>query len=212
MHDDPELQRKFAAILPNLDERQRSLLAAAEARSLGYGGISRVSRASGISHTAIRRALKQLDAPPPPAGRVRRPGGGRKRIRDQSPAVNRPEVGQEDHVDLPRFQTRPFIEPMEQQLGRQRRVHQYGRGPLAYQHSGGVCPAHPPFVAPERVAAQRADTDYVNGAGHGLLNVARDHAPDKPPAETPGLDTGVGLDKKQASSVGLEHDQLSRGR
>ena len=87
MYDDPELQRKFASILPNLDERQRSLLAAAEARSLGYGGISRVSRASGISHTAIRRALKQLDAPPPPAGRVRRPGGGRKKIRDQSPAV-----------------------------------------------------------------------------------------------------------------------------
>ena len=50
-------------------------VAAAETRSLGYGGISRVSRASGISHTAIRRALEQLDTPPPPAGRVRRPGG-----------------------------------------------------------------------------------------------------------------------------------------
>ena len=86
MHDDPELQRKFASILPNLDERQRSL-AAAEARSFGYGGISRVSRASGISHTAIRRALKQLDAPPPPAGRVRRPGGGRKKVRDKDPAI-----------------------------------------------------------------------------------------------------------------------------
>jgi len=35
MHDDSELQRKFASILPNLDERQRSLLAAVEARSLG---------------------------------------------------------------------------------------------------------------------------------------------------------------------------------
>ena len=66
MHDDPELQKKFASILPSLDERQRRLLAAAEARSLGYGGVRRVSRASGISHTAIQRALKQLDAPPPP--------------------------------------------------------------------------------------------------------------------------------------------------
>ena len=55
MHDDPELQRKFASILPILDERQRRLLAAAEARSLGYGGVRRVSRASGISHTAIQR-------------------------------------------------------------------------------------------------------------------------------------------------------------
>jgi len=87
MHDDPELQRKFASILPNLDERQRRLLAAAEARSLGYGGIGRVSWASGISHTAIRRALKQLDAPPPPAGHVRRPGGGRKKVRDKDPAI-----------------------------------------------------------------------------------------------------------------------------
>jgi hypothetical protein len=87
MHDDPELQRKFASILPNLDERQRRLLAAAEARSLGYGGIRRVSRASGISHTTIRRALEQLDAPPPPTGHVRRPGGGRKRVRDKSPAI-----------------------------------------------------------------------------------------------------------------------------
>src|SRR5512135_1073661 len=85
MHDDLELQRKFASLLPNLDERQRRLLAAAEARSLGYGGIRRVSRASGISHTAIRRALKQLDAPPPPAGQVRRPGGGRKKVRDNRP-------------------------------------------------------------------------------------------------------------------------------
>lgn len=87
MHDDRELQRKFTSILPNLDERQRRLVAAAEARSLGYGGISRVSRASGISHTAIRRALKQLDAPPPPAGRIRQPGGGRKKVRDTSPAI-----------------------------------------------------------------------------------------------------------------------------
>ncbi len=87
MPDDPELQRKFAAILPNLDERQRRLLAAVEARSLGYGGIRRVSRASGISHAAIQRALKELDAPPPPPGRVRRPGGGRKKLRDKEPAI-----------------------------------------------------------------------------------------------------------------------------
>ncbi len=70
-----------------LDERQRRLLAAVEARSLGYGGIRRVSRASGISHAAIQRALKELDAPPPPPGRVRRPGGGRKKLRDKEPAI-----------------------------------------------------------------------------------------------------------------------------
>src|SRR3954453_1514946 len=87
MHDDPELRRKLASILPNLDERQRRLLAAAEARSLGYGGIRRVSRASGLSHTAVRRACQQPAAPPPPAGHVRQPGGGRKKVRDKSPAI-----------------------------------------------------------------------------------------------------------------------------
>jgi hypothetical protein len=81
MQDDRELERKFASILPCLDERQRRRLAAAEACSLGYGGIRRVSRAAGISHAAIQRALKELEAPPPPAGRIRCPGGDRKKIR-----------------------------------------------------------------------------------------------------------------------------------
>ncbi|HMB02172.1 MAG TPA: ISAzo13 family transposase, partial [Isosphaeraceae bacterium] len=39
MHADRALEQKFASILPCLNERQRRLLAAAEARSLGYGGI-----------------------------------------------------------------------------------------------------------------------------------------------------------------------------
>src|SRR3954471_903220 len=87
MRDDPELRRKFASILPSLDERQRRLVAAAEARSLGYGGIRRVSRASGISHATIQKALKELDTPPDPEGRVRSPGGGRKKIREKAPAI-----------------------------------------------------------------------------------------------------------------------------
>src|SRR3954454_4360002 len=85
MHDDPELRRKFTSILPNLDERQRRLLAAAEARSLGYGGIRRVSRACRLSRVTIRGALGELDSPSPHPDRVRRPGGGRKKLRDSSP-------------------------------------------------------------------------------------------------------------------------------
>jgi hypothetical protein len=87
MPTDKELGRKFATILPLLDERQRRLLLAAEARSLGYGGISRVSRASGISRATVQAALKQLDAPVLPAGRFRSIGGGRKRVRDKDPAI-----------------------------------------------------------------------------------------------------------------------------
>ncbi len=83
MHDDRALERKFASILPCLDVRQRRLLAAAEARCLGYGGIRRVSRASRLSHATIPKAWKGLDTPPDPKLRVRRPGGGRKKIREK---------------------------------------------------------------------------------------------------------------------------------
>lgn len=87
MDDDRALEQKFASILPCLDERQRRLLAAAEARSLGYGGIRRVSRASGLSHATIQKALKELDAPPDPNRRARRLGGGRKKIHEKTPAI-----------------------------------------------------------------------------------------------------------------------------
>lgn len=87
MTTEQELERKFATILPCLNERQRRLLLAAEARSLGYGGISRVSRASGISRATIQTALSQLDSPLLPGGRIRSAGGGRKRVRDQDPAI-----------------------------------------------------------------------------------------------------------------------------
>jgi transposase len=87
MATDQDLEQKFATILPLLDERQRRLLLAAEARSLGYGGVSKISRASGISRATIQTASKQLDSPPLPSGRVRSVGGGRKRSCDKVPAM-----------------------------------------------------------------------------------------------------------------------------
>ena len=87
MPTDQELEQKFATILPLLDERQRRLLLAAEARSLGYGGVSRISRDSGVSRATIQAALKQLDSPPLPSGRIRSVGGGRKRSRDKVPEM-----------------------------------------------------------------------------------------------------------------------------
>jgi hypothetical protein len=82
-----ELQTKWNFLMPHLDERQRRLLAAAEARVLGHGGVSLVAQASGLSRTTIHKALEELDTEPLPAGRVRQPGGGRKRLRDQDPAL-----------------------------------------------------------------------------------------------------------------------------
>src|SRR5450756_329678 len=77
------LAEKLAAILPHLNERQRRLLLAVEARSLGRGGISRVSRASGVSRPTITKAVQELEEPPGSPGRVRRAGAGRKSLRDR---------------------------------------------------------------------------------------------------------------------------------
>lgn len=52
-------------------------MAASEARELGYGGVSAVSRACGLSRVTITKAMKELDEAPLPAGRIRRPGAGR---------------------------------------------------------------------------------------------------------------------------------------
>ncbi len=63
-----------------LDERQRRLWAAAEARSHGRGGIAAVARASGLAQNTIRAGLRDLDEPQGlPAGRVRKAGAGPKR-------------------------------------------------------------------------------------------------------------------------------------
>jgi hypothetical protein len=78
---------RFAALAPFLDERQRRLWVGAEARVLGHGGVSLVARATGISRPTIYKALSELQAPPEADGRVRRPGGGRKRLRELDPGL-----------------------------------------------------------------------------------------------------------------------------
>ena len=82
------LQKKLAAILPLLDERARRLVAANEARGLGYGGVSQISRASGLSRKAITKGIRELiDGRMLPAGRIRREGAGRRTVTAQDPAL-----------------------------------------------------------------------------------------------------------------------------
>jgi transposase len=81
------LAAKFAVIFPHLDERQRRLLMGAEARALGRGGIRLVARAAGAREATVSLGVDELDAGAEPLGRVRRPGGGRKRAADLDPGL-----------------------------------------------------------------------------------------------------------------------------
>jgi hypothetical protein len=76
----PYLQRKLADLWPHLNERTRRMLAASEARQMGYGGVSEVSRICGLSRVTILKGMRELEGEALPAGRVRRPGGGRTRL------------------------------------------------------------------------------------------------------------------------------------
>ncbi|MDH6218904.1 transposase [Streptomyces pseudovenezuelae] len=78
---------KFAVLFPHLDERQRRLLMAAEARMLGHGGVRAVAQAAAVSATTVRKGVFELEAGEEPLGRVRRLGGGRKRVADLDPGL-----------------------------------------------------------------------------------------------------------------------------
>ncbi len=82
-----QLSVKFAVLLPHLDERQRRLLLAAEARVLGHGGVRAVALAAAVSETTVRKGVFELEAGEEPLGRVRRPGGGRKRVAELDPGL-----------------------------------------------------------------------------------------------------------------------------
>jgi len=81
------LRVKFEALLPHLDERAVRLTLAAEARSLGHGGIAAVARAAGVSPSRVQRGVAELEAGIEPSGRVRRPGAGRKPITQTDPGI-----------------------------------------------------------------------------------------------------------------------------
>jgi Rhodopirellula transposase DDE domain len=83
-----ELKQKFRSLWPHLDERTRRIMAASEAISLGYGGITVVGRACGLSRKAISKGIRELQAKGKPLmGRVRRPGAGRKSITQSDPRL-----------------------------------------------------------------------------------------------------------------------------
>jgi len=89
------IKQKFDLLKPGLNERMRRLWAAAEAQGYGWGGITAVAVATGLSHTTIRAGIAELQVPGTdslssatlPGGRIRRSGGGRRSLVEQDPGL-----------------------------------------------------------------------------------------------------------------------------
>jgi transposase len=86
--DERLIGERFRALAPELSERGRRIWAASEARAIGRGGIAAVARASGIAPNTISKGIREIEADERlEAGRVRRPGAGRKPISQTDPEL-----------------------------------------------------------------------------------------------------------------------------
>lgn len=83
-----EMMRQFYT---TLSEKDRRRYAAVEARKLGHGGVSYIARVLGCDRSTIQAGMKELDHLPEEkemAGRVRKPGGGRKAYDERYPGID----------------------------------------------------------------------------------------------------------------------------
>jgi hypothetical protein len=88
MSSDAALHEKLASVWALLDERTRRLLAANEALALGFGGVSVVHRACGLSRNVIAKGMQEIHAGVSPGvGRIRRAGAGRPAITVRDPRL-----------------------------------------------------------------------------------------------------------------------------
>ena len=89
--DAERIRRMYCTLSLEMDERMRRQWAAAEAQVLGWGGVTIVARACGLSRTTITAGLRELSLPDSErrveAMRVRRPGGGRRPLSQTDPEL-----------------------------------------------------------------------------------------------------------------------------
>ena len=84
------IKAKYSLIKSRFDERGRRQWAAIEAKSIGRGGISLVSAATGLSRTTVTYAIKEIEGGEGKQvgiERIRRVGGGRKRLTEKEPKL-----------------------------------------------------------------------------------------------------------------------------
>lgn len=125
-HPDREEHRTMNLVMEELDERQRRLYAAAEAKRRGRGGCRQVREITGISQRSLRRGLDELAGrvAPPPAGRVRGVGAGRPTTEKAQPGIEQALAAlvEDQTAGDPEGQghwVRASLRGLEQALGRQ---------------------------------------------------------------------------------------------
>jgi len=85
-----DIKDRFSSLNPTFNEKTRRLWAATEAKVVGYGGISAVARATGLSSATIRSGIKEINARiegQPKTTRIRQPGAGRQKLTDKQPKL-----------------------------------------------------------------------------------------------------------------------------
>ena len=88
MQTDDLNQQKYKKILPYLNEKQTRIVLAAEAESMGRGGLSKVSKLTGISRVTLNMGIKELAQSSTEEKikneRIRKSGGGRKKATEKN--------------------------------------------------------------------------------------------------------------------------------
>ena len=87
-----QIKSRYRGLAPLMDERMRRQWAATEAQTYGRGGVSAVSSATGMSRNTIRKGLFEVAARKrnprlAVAARIRKQGGGRKRLTETDPGM-----------------------------------------------------------------------------------------------------------------------------
>jgi len=86
--DERAIGERYRALAGELDERRRRLWAGAEALWHGRGGQAAVARATGMSPATVAKGMREIESGETlEAGRVRRPGGGRRPLTQSDPTL-----------------------------------------------------------------------------------------------------------------------------
>ena len=174
MVTEPEIKTRFEMLAPFLNERTRRLAAAAEAASIGRGGISRVARATGVSRRAIASGLAELRAPDDSrSDRIRRAGGGRKRAVELDSTLRSDLERLIDPVtrgdpESPLRWTCKSIRKLAEELERMGHATQPPHGRRAAARAGLQPPGQPQDASRGRATrTANAQFEYINAQGPG---------------------------------------------